>query len=84
MGGTPALAGTPVPVQTLLDDLKTGGIDDFLDGFPTVTTEQVIASLEAAEPQIACRREPDRLRSIGSMPTQPVNPLSIMTARNQS
>jgi uncharacterized protein (DUF433 family) len=53
MGGTPVFAGTRVPVQTLLDYLKAGeSIDDFLDGFPTVTREQVIAFLEEAEEQI--------------------------------
>ncbi|MCC5653903.1 DUF433 domain-containing protein [Nostoc sp. XA013] len=47
MGGTIVFAGTRVPVQTLLDYLKAGeSIDDFLDGFPTVTKEQVIALLE--------------------------------------
>jgi uncharacterized protein (DUF433 family) len=49
MGGTPVFAGTRVPVQTLLDYLKAGeSIDDFLDGFPTVTREQVVALLEEA------------------------------------
>jgi len=49
MGGTPVFAGTRVPIQTLLDYLKAGeSIDDFLDGFPTVTREQVIALLEEA------------------------------------
>ena len=53
MGGTPVFARTRVPVQTLLDYLKGGEtIDDFLDGFPTVTREQVIAFLEEAEEQI--------------------------------
>ena len=53
MGGTPVFAGTRVPVQTLLDYLKGGEtIDDFLDGFPTVTKEQVIAFLDEAEEQI--------------------------------
>ncbi|MFB2938750.1 DUF433 domain-containing protein [Aerosakkonemataceae cyanobacterium BLCC-F154] len=38
MGGTPVFANTRVPVQTLFDYLKAGeSIDDFLDGFPTVT-----------------------------------------------
>jgi uncharacterized protein (DUF433 family) len=47
MGGTPVFANTRVPVQTLLDYLKAGeSIDDFLDGFPTVTREQVICFLE--------------------------------------
>jgi uncharacterized protein (DUF433 family) len=53
MGGTPVFAGTRVPVQTLLDYLKAGeSIDDFLDGFPTVTREQVIDLLEEAEKQL--------------------------------
>lgn len=46
-------AGTRVPVQTLMDYIKGGeSIDDFLDGFPTVTKEQVIAFLEVAQEQI--------------------------------
>jgi uncharacterized protein (DUF433 family) len=53
MGGIPVFASTRVPVQTLLDYLKAGeSIDDFLDGFPTVTKEQVIALLEEAEKQL--------------------------------
>lgn len=49
MSGTPVFAGTRVPVQTLIDSLEGGdSIDDFLDGFPTVTREQVIAFLEEA------------------------------------
>ena len=53
MGGTPVFAGTRVPAQTLLDYLKAGEtIDDFLEGFPTVSREQVIALLEEAEAQI--------------------------------
>jgi uncharacterized protein (DUF433 family) len=53
MGGTPVFAGTRVPIQTLIDYL-TGGetIDDFLDGFPTVSRGQVIAFLEEAEKQM--------------------------------
>ncbi|NES65649.1 MAG: DUF433 domain-containing protein [Okeania sp. SIO2D1] len=47
MGGTPVFAGTRVPVETLFDYLKAGeSIDDFLDGFPSVTQEQVIELLE--------------------------------------
>lgn len=54
MGGTPVFAGTRVPVQTLMDYIKGGeSIDDFLDGFPTVTKEEVIAFLEVAQEQIA-------------------------------
>ena len=50
MGGTPVFAGTRVPIQTLIDYLKAGEtIDDFLEGFPTVSREQVIEFLEEAE-----------------------------------
>lgn len=50
MGGIPVLAGTRVPVQTLLDYLEAGdSIDDFLAGFPTVSREQVVAFLEEAK-----------------------------------
>ncbi len=53
MGGTPVFAGTRVPIQTLLDYLKAGeSINDFLDGFPTVTREQVITLLEEAEKRL--------------------------------
>lgn len=42
MGGTPVFAGTRVPVQTLFDFLVAGdSIDDFLEGFPTVSRGQV-------------------------------------------
>jgi uncharacterized protein (DUF433 family) len=50
MGGTPVFAGTRVPVQTLLDYLEGGEtIDEFLEGFPTVSREQVVAFLEEAK-----------------------------------
>ena len=50
MGGTPVFSGTRVPVQTLLDYLEAGeSIDDFLQGFPSVTRQQVIAFLEQAK-----------------------------------
>jgi uncharacterized protein (DUF433 family) len=49
LGGTPVFAGTRVPVQTLIEHLEAGdSIDDFLDGFPTVSREQVVAFLEQA------------------------------------
>jgi uncharacterized protein (DUF433 family) len=47
MGGTPVFAGTRVPIQTLIDFLKAGdSIDDFLEGFPTVSREHVFELLE--------------------------------------
>ena len=53
LGGTPVFAGTRVPVQTLLDYLKAGEtIDDFLEGFPSVPRDQVIALLEMAKDRL--------------------------------
>ncbi|MSR65620.1 MAG: DUF433 domain-containing protein [Verrucomicrobiae bacterium] len=53
MGGTPCFTGTRVPVQTLMDYIEAGdSIDDFLDGFPTVKREQVIAFLEEAKDRL--------------------------------
>jgi len=53
MGGTPVFAGTRVPVQTLLDYLEAGeSIDDFLEGFPSVTRVQVVAFLEQAKDRL--------------------------------
>ena len=53
MGGTPVFRGTRVPVQTLIEYLEAGEtIDEFLEGFPSVTREQVIAFLEAAKDKL--------------------------------
>jgi uncharacterized protein (DUF433 family) len=50
MGGTPVSAGTRVPLQNLVDYLEGGeSIEDFLDAFPTVNREQVIAVIEAGK-----------------------------------
>ena len=50
MGRAPVFMGTRVPVQILLDYLEAGDpIDEFLEGFPSVTREQVIAVLEAPQ-----------------------------------
>ena len=57
MGGALVFAGTRVPVETLFDYLKAGeSVDDFLEGFPTVSREQVVGLLmeqcrDTAEPQ---------------------------------
>ena len=49
MGGTPVFAGTRVPVQALIDYLSGGeSLDDFLDGFPSVSREQAEAFLQIA------------------------------------
>ena len=46
MGGTTVFVGTRVPVETLMDYLQAGdSIKEFLDDFPTVSREQVVAAL---------------------------------------
>jgi uncharacterized protein (DUF433 family) len=53
MGGTPVFRGTRVPLQALLDHLEAGdSIDEFLEGFPTVTREQVMTFLEQARDKL--------------------------------
>lgn len=50
MSGAPCFAGTRVPIQSLIDYLEGGdSIEDFLEGFPSVSREQVIAFLEEAK-----------------------------------
>ena len=50
MGGTPVFVDTRVPLQNLIDSLEGGeSIEDFLDGFPSVKREQVIAVIEAGK-----------------------------------
>jgi uncharacterized protein (DUF433 family) len=53
MGGTPVFRGTRVPVQTLLHYLEAGdSIDEFLEGFPSVSRPQLIAFLEEAKDRL--------------------------------
>jgi uncharacterized protein (DUF433 family) len=53
LGGTPVFAGTRVPVEALIDYLEGGDtIDTFLEGFPSVTREQVIKFLEEAKARV--------------------------------
>ena len=50
MGGTPVFTGTRVPLQNLIDSLEYGeSIEDFLDGFPSVSRAQVLAVIEAGK-----------------------------------
>lgn len=49
MGGQPVFTGTRVPVETLFDHLEAGvSLDEFLEDFPSVTKQQAIDLLEAA------------------------------------
>ncbi len=47
MGGTPCFSGTRVPIRTLLDYVEAGdSIGEFLEDFPSVGNDKVIAFLE--------------------------------------
>jgi uncharacterized protein (DUF433 family) len=50
LSGMPVFAGTRVPAKNLIDYLEHGrSVDEFLDDFPTVSRDQVIAALEEAK-----------------------------------
>ncbi len=54
LSGAPVFKGTRVPVQALFDCLVEGeSIDDFLEGYPSVSREQVIRFLEETGQQLA-------------------------------
>ena len=45
----PVFSGTRVPIDSLFDHLEAGvSLDEFLDDFPSVTRDQAVALLEAA------------------------------------
>jgi uncharacterized protein (DUF433 family) len=49
MHGVPVFRGTRVPIQTLFDYLEGGDtLNDFLEGFPTVTRAMALEILEKA------------------------------------
>ena len=53
LGGTPVFSGTRVPIRSLFDHLEGGdSIDDFLEGFPSVRREQVVALLEMSQQRV--------------------------------
>ena len=56
MSGTPCFRGTRVPVQTLIDHIEGNAtLEQFLEGFPSVTREQAIQFIELAkESLLAC------------------------------
>lgn len=57
LGGTPVFRGTRVPIQTLFDYLEGGDtLEDFLEGFPTVSREAAVAALEEAKQLLLARR----------------------------
>ena len=61
LGGTPVFIGTRVPFRNLIDYLERNhSLDEFLDSFPTVSREQVVAALEAAHEAVSGHARPAR------------------------
>ena len=57
LGGEPVFAGTRVPAKSLFDHLEAGdSIEQFLEGFPSVKREQVIALLEESKAHVLATR----------------------------
>lgn len=53
LGGEPVFAGTRVPARSLFEHLEAGdSIEQFLEGFPSVKREQVVALLEESRAQV--------------------------------
>ena len=56
MHGTPVFRGTRVPVRTLFDYLEGGEtLEDFLEGFPTVSRSLAVEALEEAKQLLLAR-----------------------------
>ncbi|MCC6590831.1 MAG: DUF433 domain-containing protein [Bryobacterales bacterium] len=56
LSGEPCFRGTRVPVQALIDHIEGNStLDEFLDGFPSVTREQAVRFIELAKDHLlAC------------------------------
>jgi uncharacterized protein (DUF433 family) len=56
MHGVPVFTGTRVPVQTLFEYLEGGEtLEDFLEGFPTVSRAIAVAAFEEAKQLLLAR-----------------------------
>lgn len=59
LGGVPIFTGTRVPLHTLLDYIEAGdSLNEFLEDFPSVTREQAISALRAAERMLVSDAHP--------------------------
>jgi uncharacterized protein (DUF433 family) len=56
LGGMAVFRGTRVPIQNLFDCLEGGEtLEEFLEGFPTVSREAALAALEEAKHLLLAR-----------------------------
>ncbi len=57
MSGTPVFSGTRVPIQNLFDYIEGGDdLEAFLDDFPSVSKDDVLAVLEMAKKSITTEK----------------------------
>jgi uncharacterized protein (DUF433 family) len=56
LSGQPCFKGTRVPIQALIDHIEGNStLEDFLDGFPSVSKDQAIQFIELAKDSVlAC------------------------------
>jgi uncharacterized protein (DUF433 family) len=58
LSGTPVFRGTRVPFQLLFDSLQRGyTLEQFLQGYPTVSRELAIAALQEAHQLLSDKHE---------------------------
>ena len=56
LGGVPIFRGTRVPLQALFDYLEGGDtLEEFLDGYPSVSRGMAISALEEAKQLLSAR-----------------------------
>ena len=56
LGGEPVFRGTRVPLQALFDYLEGGDtLEEFLDGYPSVSREMAVRALEEARQLLSAR-----------------------------
>lgn len=51
-GGVPVFRGTRVAIKTLFDHLEDSSLEEFLNGFPTVSRQQAEAVIEHAATKV--------------------------------
>ena len=54
LSGEPVFTGTRVPIKALFDNLEDGmSITEFMENYPTVTMDKVVAVLELASAKLS-------------------------------
>ena len=48
LGGTPVFRGTRVAIKTLFDYLESNSLDDFLEGYPSVSRKEAEIVIDLA------------------------------------